>query len=108
MCCAGNMPSNRSESNSTIDLSTFNNDIKVKVINNPKAKWTDLSVKSTFGGILVAAEHFKKKSVNGDVPEKVTLLHVGGKAGAIKWDVAQYKNEDSDAGDNAKFDQTSN
>jgi hypothetical protein len=42
-------------------------------------------------GILVAAEHFKKKSVNGDVPEKVTLLHVGGKAGAIKWDVAQYK-----------------
>ena len=78
-------------------------DVKVKVINNPKAKWTDLSVKSTFGGILVAAEHFKKKSVNGDVPEKVTLLYVGGKAGAIKWDVAQYKNEDSDAGDNAKF-----
>jgi hypothetical protein len=28
---------------------------KVKVINNPKSKWTDLSVKGTFGGILVAA-----------------------------------------------------
>jgi hypothetical protein len=28
---------------------------KVKVINNPKAKWTNLSAKGTFGGILVAA-----------------------------------------------------
>jgi hypothetical protein len=35
---------------------------KVKVINNPKAKWTNLSAKGTFGGILVAAEHHKQKA----------------------------------------------
>ena len=54
-------------------------------------------------GISVAAEHLKQKSVNGDPEEKVTLLHVGGKVGTIKWDVAQYKNKDAAAGSNAKF-----
>ena len=76
---------------------------KVKVINNPNAKWTDISASGTFGGISVAAEHLKQKSVNGDPEEKVTLLHVGGKVGTVKWDVAQYKNKDAVSGDNAKF-----
>ncbi|CAB5508121.1 hypothetical protein [uncultured Gammaproteobacteria bacterium] len=67
---------------------------KVKLINDPRAKWTDLSASGTFAGISVAAEHFKRKSVNGHPEEKITLLHVGGKAGAIKWDIAQYKNKD--------------
>ena len=75
---------------------------KVKVINNPKSKWTDLSVKGTFGGILVAAEHFKRRSVNAHPIEKITLLHIGGKAGPIKWDVAQYKNRNVAVG-NAKL-----
>jgi hypothetical protein len=78
---------------------------KVKVINNPKAKWTNLSAKGTFGGILVAAEHHKQKAAgtSTNVEQKVTLLHVGGKVGAVKWDVAQYKNKDAAAGSNAKF-----
>jgi hypothetical protein len=70
---------------------------KVKIINNPKAKWTNLSAKGTFGGILVAAEHHKQKAVGTNVEQKVTLLHVGGKVGAVKWDVAQYKNKDAAA-----------
>ncbi|VVH51013.1 hypothetical protein BPUTSESOX_1778 [uncultured Gammaproteobacteria bacterium] len=78
---------------------------KIKVIDNPKAKWTNLSAKGTFGGILVAAEHHKQKSVT--VPSvaegTITLLHVGGKVGTVKWDVAQYKNKDLVSGDNAKF-----
>ena len=78
---------------------------KVKIINNPKAKWTNLSAKGTFGGILVAAEHHKQKAAgtSTNVEQKVTLLHVGGKVGAVKWDVAQYKNKDAAAGSNAKF-----
>jgi hypothetical protein len=36
-----------------------------------------LSVKGTFGGILVAAEHFKRRSVNAHPIEKITLLHIG-------------------------------
>jgi hypothetical protein len=56
-------------------------------------------------GILVAAEHHKQKAAgtSTNVEQKVTVLHVGGKAGAIKWDVAQYKNKDAAAGSNAKF-----
>ena len=78
---------------------------KVKIINNPKAKWTNLSAKGTFGGILVAAEHHKQKAAgtSTNVEQKVTLLHVGGKVGAVKWDVAQYKNKDAAADHNAKF-----
>ncbi len=77
---------------------------KVKVINNPNAKWTDISASGTFGGISVAAEHLKQKSVNSSVTEgTITLLHVGGKVGTVKWDVAQYKNKDAVPGDNAKF-----
>ena len=78
---------------------------KVKIINNPKAKWTNLSAKGTFGGILVAAEHHKQKAAgtSTNVEQKVTLLHVGGKVGAVKWDVAQYKNKDAAAAHNAKF-----
>jgi hypothetical protein len=76
---------------------------KVKVINNPKAKWTNLSAKGTFGGILVAAEHHKQKAAGTNAEQKVTLLHVGGKVGAVKWDVAQYKNKDAAADLNAKF-----
>ncbi|CAB5498893.1 hypothetical protein AZO1586I_406 [Bathymodiolus thermophilus thioautotrophic gill symbiont] len=76
---------------------------KIKVINNPKAKWTNLSAKGTFGGISVAAEHHKQKAVGTNAEEKVTLLHVGGKVGTVKWDVAQYKNKDAAAGSNAKF-----
>jgi hypothetical protein len=38
-----------------------------------------------------------------NVEQKVTLLHVGGKVGAVKWDVAQYKNKDAAAAHNAKF-----
>jgi hydrogenase/urease accessory protein HupE len=54
-------------------------------------------VKGTFGGILVAAEHHKQKAAgtSTNVEQKVTLLHVGGKVGAVKWDVAQYKNKDA-------------
>jgi hypothetical protein len=33
----------------------------------------------------------------------ITLLHVGGKVGTVKWDVAQYKNKDLVSGGNAKF-----
>jgi hypothetical protein len=64
-----------------------------------------ISAKGTFGGILVAAEHHKQKAAgtSTNVEQKVTVLHVGGKAGAIKWDVAQYKNKDANAGSNAKF-----
>jgi hypothetical protein len=53
--------------------------------NNPKAKWTNLSAKGTFGGILVAAEHHKQKAAgtSTNVEQKVTLLHVGGKVGAV-------------------------
>ena len=76
---------------------------KIKVIDNPKAKWTNLSAKGTFGGILVAAEHHKQKAVGINAEQKVTLLHVGGKVGAVKWDVAQYKNKDVAAGANAKL-----
>ena len=78
---------------------------KIKVIDNPKAKWTNLSAKGTFGGILVAAEHHKQKAAgtSTNVEQKVTLLHVGGKVGAVKWDVAQYKNKDAAADHNAKF-----
>ncbi|VVH64463.1 hypothetical protein BSPLISOX_843 [uncultured Gammaproteobacteria bacterium] len=76
---------------------------KVKIINNPKAKWTNLSAKGTFGGILVAAEHHKQKAAGTNAEQKVTLLHVGGKVGAVKWDVAQYKNKDVAAGTNAKL-----
>ncbi len=76
---------------------------KVKVINNPNAKWTDISASGTFGGISVAAEHLKQKAVGINAEEKVTLLHVGGKVGTVKWDVAQYKNKDAAAGGNAKF-----
>jgi hypothetical protein len=49
-------------------------------INNPKAKWTNLSAKGTFGGILVAAEHHKQKAAgtSTNVEQKVTVLHVGG------------------------------
>jgi hypothetical protein len=44
---------------------------------NPKAKWTNLSAKGTFGGILVAAEHHKQKAAgtSTNVEQKVTLLH---------------------------------
>jgi hypothetical protein len=51
----------------------------------------NLSAKGTFGGILVAAEHHKQKAAgtSANVEQKVTLLHVGGKVGAVKWDVAQ-------------------
>jgi hypothetical protein len=76
---------------------------KVKVINNPNAKWTDISASGTFGGISVAAEHLKQKAVGTNAEEKVTLLHIGGKVGTVKWDVAQYKNKDAAAGSNAKF-----
>jgi hypothetical protein len=64
---------------------------KVKIINNPKAKWTNLSAKGTFGGILVAAEHHKQKAAGTNAEQKVTLLHVGGKVGAVKWDVASNR-----------------
>jgi hypothetical protein len=41
-----------------------------------KAKWTNLSAKGTFGGILVAAEHHKQKAAgtSTNVEQKVTLL----------------------------------
>jgi hypothetical protein len=79
---------------------------KVKLVNNPHAKWTDLSVSGTFKGISVAAESWKKKAQNGVAKKSISLIHVGGKAGAIKWDVAQYKNKGALASaddDNAKF-----
>ena len=75
----------------------------VKLINNPSSKWTDISAKGTFNGISVAAESFTKKAQGTSAKQKVTLIHVGGKANGIKWDVAQYKNKDAVAGSNAKF-----
>jgi hypothetical protein len=45
----------------------------------------------------------KAAGTSTNVEQKVTLLHVGGKVGAVKWDVAQYKNKDAAAAHNAKF-----
>lgn len=78
----------------------------VKFVSNPNAKWTDLSLKGTFNGILVAAESFKRKAKGSKAKETISLVHVGGKVGGVKWDVAQYKNEDaraSSGSNNAKF-----
>ena len=79
---------------------------KVKLVKNPSAKWTDLSVSGTFSGISVGVESWRKKAQGTDAKQSISLIHVGGKAGAIKWDVAQYKNKDalaSDGKNNAKF-----
>ena len=62
----------------------------VKVIHNPSSDWTDVSLKGTFNGILVAAELWDDGS---DTDNDTTLIHVGGKAGDFKWDVAQLKND---------------
>jgi hypothetical protein len=43
----------------------------------------------------------KAAGTSTNVEQKVTLLHVGGKVGAVKWDVAQYKNKDAAADLNA-------
>ena len=63
---------------------------KVKVQHNPAkgTGWTNIMAKGTFGGILVAAENHDAKD-----GKDVTLIHVGGKAAGIKWDVAQLKND---------------
>ncbi len=50
-------------------------------------------VKGTFNGISVAAENHDSKE-NKDV----TLIHVGGKAAGINWDIAQLKNDMTDTG----------
>ena len=77
---------------------------KFKLTNNPKSKWTDLSVSGSLNGISFAAEYLKQKSVNGNAEEKVTLLNIGGgKVSGIKWDIAYYKNKDANADDNARF-----
>uniref|UniRef100_UPI0034DFBB9E hypothetical protein n=1 Tax=Candidatus Thiodubiliella endoseptemdiera TaxID=2738886 RepID=UPI0034DFBB9E len=55
--------------------------------------WTNLMVKGTFNGISVAAENHDSKE-NKDV----TLIHVGGKAAGINWDIAQLKNDMTDTG----------
>ncbi len=55
--------------------------------------WTNLMVKGTFNGISVAAENHDSKE-NKDV----TLIHVGGKAAGINWDIAQLKNDEKGTG----------
>ncbi|SMN15535.1 hypothetical protein CRYPD_556 [uncultured Candidatus Thioglobus sp.] len=65
----------------------------VKLVHNPD-NFTDISVKGTFGGVLVAAEQWKDKDDSG-TDNDTTLIHVGGKMGAIKWDVAQIKNDEA-------------
>ena len=71
----------------------------VKAVHNPNSDWTNLSVSGKFSGIAVGAEHHKD-STSG-ATQKVTLLHVGGKAGNFGWDVARYTNKDAAAGSNA-------
>lgn len=77
----------------------------VKLINNYKAEWTDLSVKGAFNGISVAAERWRKKKQTNSAKKSISLIHVGGKAGVVKWDVVQYKSKDlgKDDAQNAKF-----
>ncbi|BAS67974.1 hypothetical protein [Bathymodiolus septemdierum thioautotrophic gill symbiont] len=73
----------------------------VKVQHNPnsEAGWTNLMAKGTFGGILVAAEKLSAKAANSDT----TLIHIGGKASGVKWDVAHLKNGTAINDGNAKF-----
>ncbi len=79
----------------------------VKLTHNP-SNFTNISVKGTFGGILIAAEQWKDKDDIG-TDNDTTLIHVGGKMGAIKWDVAQIENDVSyikDTNTNVAGDQT--
>jgi hypothetical protein len=54
-----NIPFNSVASTTHVSVAVDIAGAKIKVIDNPKAKWTNLSAKGTFGGILVAAEHHK-------------------------------------------------
>ncbi|RUA04534.1 MAG: hypothetical protein DSY43_06160, partial [Gammaproteobacteria bacterium] len=73
----------------------------VTMDHNPNSEegYTDFSVKGTVNGILVAAEKLSSKITNSDT----TLIHIGGKASGVKWDVAHLKNGTAINDGNTKF-----
>ncbi|WXT99943.1 MAG: hypothetical protein Ctma_0649 [Catillopecten margaritatus gill symbiont] len=68
-------------------------------VNADSLGYTNIAAKGTFNGISVAAEKNNSKVDEANT----TLIHVGGKANGIKWDVAQLKNGDAIHAGNAKF-----
>ncbi|MDC9715473.1 MAG: hypothetical protein PSN36_06645 [Gammaproteobacteria bacterium] len=91
--------SNSGSGSTNVSASTKVAGATVKLMHNPD-NFTNVSVKGTFAGILVAAEQWQDKSATDN---DTTLIHVGGKMGAIKWDVAQIKNDAVYTGGNGKL-----
>ncbi|BBB22417.1 conserved hypothetical protein [Abyssogena phaseoliformis symbiont OG214] len=65
--------------------------VSVGLVHNPNS-FTDLTAKATFGGISVAVERWDDKRTD-IIDSDTTLIHVGGKSGNFKWDIAQIKND---------------